>query len=79
MRPGTVLRERVVGACGLRGGRASCRPAGGPEAPYLTGCAGRAVPGAELHVPLRATAAEAGLVAETLAAGTLAGVTVEVR
>jgi hypothetical protein len=39
----------------------------------------QAVPGAELHVPLRATAAEAGLVAGTLAAGTPAGVTVEVR
>jgi shikimate kinase len=38
-----------------------------------------AVPGAELHVPLRATPAEAGLVAGTLVAGTLAGVTVEVR
>lgn len=38
-----------------------------------------AVPGAELHVPLRATPAEAGLVAQTLAAKTLAGVTVELR
>jgi hypothetical protein len=45
----------------------------------VLGAQDRAVPGAELHVPLRATAAEAGLVAETLAAGTLAGVTVEVR
>jgi 3-dehydroquinate dehydratase type I len=45
----------------------------------VLGAQDQAVPGAELHVPLRATAAEAGLVAGALAAGTLAGVTVEVR